>query len=44
MSRDKGRRLNKETVKQIGISIDKGRRLNKETVKQMVISITRRVD
>ena len=44
MSRDKGRRLNKETVKQMGISIDKERRLNKKTVKEIKKVETRRED
>ena len=38
MSIDKKRRLNKETVKQMGKSIDKKRRLIKKPVKAMRIS------
>ena len=44
MSRDKGRRLNKETVKQMGIIRDKKRRLNKKTVKEIKKVKTRRED
>ena len=44
ISIDKGRRLNKKTVKQMGISRDKKRRLNKKTVKEIKKVKTRRED
>ena len=44
ISRDKKRRLNKKTVKQMGISIAKKRRLNKKTVKEIKKVETRRED
>ena len=43
ISRDKKRRLNKKTVKQMGKNRDKKRRWNKRTVKQIEIK-TRRED